>query len=57
MARELPPFSFVGVLGIGPKYLLDEFAVLDSRWAEKDTTVMSVCCMGFFTMVPLAYMW
>ena len=55
--RELPPFSFVGALGIGPKFLLDEFAMLDSRWPEKDNTVMWVCYMGFFTMVPLCYMW
>lgn len=51
-------YSFVGALGIGPKYLLDEYAILDSRyWVEKDTVVMWICYLEFFTMAPLSYMW
>ena len=49
--------SFVGALGIGPKYLLDEYAILDSRYWEKDNTVMWVSYLEFFTMAPLSYMW
>lgn len=51
-------YSFVGALGIGPKYLVDEYAILDSRyWVEKDNTVMWVSYMELFTMAPLSYLW
>ena len=50
--------SFVGAHGIGPKYLVDEYAVLDSRyWPERDNTVMWVSYLEFFAMIPLSYMW
>lgn len=58
MASEHHLFSFVGALGVGPKYLLDEYAILDSRyWVEKDNTVMWVSYLEFFTMAPLSYLW
>lgn len=52
------PLSFVGALGIGPKYLLDEYAVLDTRyWVLKDPVVAWVSYQEFFIMAPLSYMW
>ncbi len=51
-------FSLVGGYGVGPKYLVDEYAVLDSRyWVLQDATVMWVCYQEFFIMLPLEYLW
>jgi hypothetical protein len=53
-----PMDFFVGSLGVGPKYLVDEYAILDSRyWVERDNTVMWVAYLEFFTMAPLSYLW
>lgn len=50
--------SFVGGFGVGPKYLVDEYAVLDSRyWVLQDPMVMWVCYLEFFVMLPLEYIW
>ncbi len=51
-------FRFVGTLGIGPKYLVDEYAVLDSRyWVVQDTTVTIVSSLEFLVMGPMCYLW
>ena len=49
---------FVGGLGVGPKYLVDEYAVLDARyWVLKDPMVAWVCYAEFFIMMPLEIIW
>lgn len=49
---------FVGGFGIGPKYLVDEYAILDTRyWVLQDPMVMWVCYQEFFIMLPLEYIW
>lgn len=48
----------VGGFGIGPKYLVDEYAVLDSRyWVLGDSMVAWVCYQEFFIMMPLELIW
>ena len=50
--------SWVGVFGLGPKYLVDEYAVLDTRyWVLQETLVMWVTYHEFFVMLPLEYIW
>ena len=45
-------------MGRGPKYLSDEYAVLDSRyWVLKDPIVMWVTYHEFFVMMPLCFLW
>lgn len=52
------PSRFVGGLGVGPKYLVDEYAVLDARyWVLKDPMVAWVCYAEFFIMMPLEVIW
>lgn len=49
---------FVGGWGIGPKYLVDEYAVLDTRyWVLGDSMVAWVCYQEFFIMMPLELIW
>ena len=44
--------------GVGPKYLVDEYAILDSRyWVLQSPDVMTICVMEFYIMTPLCYMW
>ena len=48
----------VGGLGIGPKYLVDEYAILDARyWVLSDSLVAWVCYQEFFIMMPLELIW
>ena len=48
----------MGGLGVGPKYLVDEYAVLDTRyWVLKDPLVAWVCYAEFFIMMPLEVVW
>ena len=48
----------VGGLGVGPKYLVDEYAVLDARyWVLGDSLVAWVCYQEFFIMMPLELVW
>ena len=43
---------------MGPKYLVDEYAILDTRyWALADPMVAWVCYLEFFVMMPLALVW
>ena len=52
------PCSIIGVYGVGPKYLVDEYAVLDSRyWVTQDATVMLVSLTEFYVMAPLCIFW
>ena len=52
------PCSIIGVYGVGPKYLVDEYAVLDSRyWVTQDATVMMVSLTEFYVMAPLCIFW
>ena len=46
------------MFGIGPKYMVDEYAILDSRyWATQSPDVMAICVMEFYIMTPLCFMW
>lgn len=48
----------VGGLGIGPKYLVDEYAILDARyWVLGHSLVAWVCYLEFFIMMPLELLW
>ena len=50
--------SFVGSLGRGPKYLVDEYAVMDTRyWPEDDPAVAWISIVEIFIMTPLCYLW
>ena len=43
---------------MGPKYLVDEYAILDSRyWVVQDACVTIVSALEFFVMAPLCYLW
>ena len=55
----LPPnFSFVGSCGRGPKYLIDEYAVMDTRyWPEDDPAVTWISIVEIVIMTPLCYLW
>jgi hypothetical protein len=49
---------FVGTLGYGPRYLVDEYGVLDTRyWVVQDPCVTIVSFLEFFVMCPLCYLW
>ena len=51
-------FRIIGMYGVGPKYLVDEYAILDSRyWVLQSPDVMAICVMEFYIMTPLCYMW
>lgn len=55
---SLPNHSFVGALGVGPKYLVDEYAVYDTRyWVLKDPMVTWIAYQELFIMLPLEYVW
>lgn len=52
------PHSFVGALGRGPKYLVDEYAVMDTRyWPLDDPTVAWISYLELVVYVPLCYFW
>lgn len=54
----LVPPSFVGALGVGPKYLLDEYAILDTRyWVLKNPCIMWVSYSEMFIQLPLEFAW
>ena len=59
IAHMLPPnFSFVGSCGRGPKYLIDEYAVMDTRyWPEDDPAVTWISIVEIVIMTPLCYLW
>ena len=51
-------FSFVGTCGRGPKYLVDEYAVMDTRyWPEDDPAVTWISIVEIVIMTPLCYLW
>ena len=51
-------FSFVGTCGRGPKYLIDEYAVMDTRyWPEDDPAVTWISIVEILIMTPLCYIW
>lgn len=51
-------FSFVGTNGRGPKYLVDEYAVMDTRyWPEDDPAVTWISIVELIIMIPLCYFW
>ena len=51
-------FSFVGSCGRGPKYLVDEYAVMDTRyWPEDDPAVTWISIVELVIMIPLCYLW
>lgn len=51
-------YSFVGALGRGPKYLVDEYAVMDTRyWPLDDPTVAWISYLELAVYVPLCYFW
>lgn len=53
-----PMDYFVGALGVGPKYLVDEYAVLDTRyWVLKDPCIMWVSYSEMFIQLPLEFAW
>ena len=48
----------IGLYGIGWKYMVDEYAVLDSRfWATRDPAVTIVAVMELYIMYPLSIVW
>lgn len=50
--------SLVGTFGVGPKYLVDEYAVLDTRyWVLKDPCIMWVSYSEMFIQLPLEFAW
>lgn len=52
------PHRFVGFLGWGPKYLSDEYAVLDTRyWPLQDPVVAWISYTELVIMLPLCFMW
>ena len=51
-------FSLVGALGRGPKYLVDEYAVMDTRyWPLDDPAVAWISYLEMAVYVPLGYFW
>ena len=58
MNELINTFSFVGSRGRGPKYLVDEYAVMDTRyWPEDDPAVAWISIVELFIMIPLCYLW
>lgn len=50
--------SIVGALGRGPKYLSDEYAVMDTRyWPLDDPTVAWISYIELAIMIPLCFAW
>jgi len=51
-------YRLIGTTGMGPKYLADEYAVLDSRyWPTKDSGVMIISLIELIIMGPLCICW
>ena len=47
-----------GLYGIGWKYMVDEYAILDSRyWATRDPAVMTIAILELYIMYPLSIFW
>ncbi|KAL5477080.1 hypothetical protein EMCRGX_G023822 [Ephydatia muelleri] len=53
------PMDFlIGTVGRGPKYLVDEYAILDTRyWVLDYPAVSSISYIEFFVMLPMCYLW
>lgn len=50
--------SIVGAIGRGPKYLSDEYAVMDTRyWPLDDPTVAWISYVEMAIMIPLCFAW
>lgn len=50
--------SIVGALGRGPKYLSDEYAVMDTRyWPTDEPAVTWISYMELVIYIPLCYAW
>lgn len=50
--------SLIGTVGRGPKYLVDEYAILDTRyWVLDYPAVSSISYIEFFVMLPMCYLW
>ena len=50
--------SLVGSQGIGPKYLVDEYAILDTRyWVLADPCVTIVSVLEAIVMIPFCFLW
>ena len=50
--------SVVGALGRGPKYLSDEYAVMDTRyWPLDDPAVAWISYIELAIMIPLCFAW
>ena len=55
---RLTSYRFVGSFGRGPKYLSDEYAVMDTRyWPLDDPTVAWISYVEAGIMVPLCFLW
>ncbi|XP_003385787.1 PREDICTED: 3-beta-hydroxysteroid-Delta(8),Delta(7)-isomerase-like [Amphimedon queenslandica] len=53
-----PMDLFVGTLGYGPRYMVDEYSVLDTRyWVVQDVCVTIVSFLEFIVMAPLCFFW
>ena len=50
--------NLVGIFGYGPKYIVDEYAVLDTRyWVLSDPCVTMVSVLELTVMLPMCYLW
>ena len=48
----------VGTLGFGPKYLVDEYSILDTRyWVTFDPCVTIVSSLEAVVMIPFCFLW
>ncbi|XP_064392724.1 uncharacterized protein LOC135340333 isoform X3 [Halichondria panicea] len=53
-----PMDYIVGALGRGPKYLTDEYAILDARyWPLNDPSVTWISNVELVVMLPLCFFW
>ncbi len=51
-------YSLVGAFGRGPKYLSDEYAVMDTRyWPLDDPAVAWISYIEVAIMIPLCFAW
>lgn len=50
--------SIVGALGRGPKYLSDEYAIMDTRyWPTDEPAVIWISNIEVVIMIPLCFAW
>ena len=48
----------IGAFGVGPKYLVDEYAVVDTRyWPLQDPCVTVISLTELLIMAPLCFFW